>query len=170
MPDRSQLARKILSGDLRPFCPSCGSAGVAWSVQDGQAYTWSCLACSHVWQAPVVHERPVSYLVTIWPESCSSCMDAGTWCLTAARRSGGKWAVLRGDGGSSMCLGIDGKFTPDWIPSIQVRDDWLASHRFELKEALRVANFYAASMTVAGVTAAEALAAHRQQFPEGCHA
>jgi hypothetical protein len=167
--DKQQLAAKILSGDLRPFCPSCGSTSVAWSLQTELSYAWSCLACNHVWEAPVVHERPVTYLVSIWPEACA-CPDAATWCLTVARRSGGKWAVLRGDGNSSMCLGIDGQFTPDYIPSVQARDEWLASHRFTLKEALRVANFYAASIVVAGMTAAEALAAHQKTFPEGCNA
>lgn len=63
------------------------------------------------------------------------------------------WAVRR----MGRCLGRDG--TWDWEPLPSSReDDWLATHRFDLETALRLAKAAAPRVVVNGMTVADMLA------------
>jgi hypothetical protein len=106
-----------------------------------------------------VYERPTAIEVTIWPED-AECLDAFTWCVTVAYRGRGKWAVLRGDSGSRVCLGRDGKWDHEPSPSSR-DDDWLADHRFGKDEALALAREWAPKVDINGYEAVEVLARHR---------
>lgn len=80
-------------------------------------------------------------------------IDEGLWHLTIERRAADQWAVCRW----SRCLGTDGEWDYEPLPSSRT-DEWKASHRFPLDEALRLARLHAPSVVVNGRTAAERLA------------
>lgn len=106
--------------------------------------------------------RPAKYEVSVWPDGIE-CIDSATWKLDVEYRGRGLWAVSR----MSMCLSSAGEWDWEMRPSDR-EDDWLATHRFPLDEALELARQYAPSVTINGVTAAEVLARHREKHPEGC--
>jgi hypothetical protein len=108
-----------------------------------------------------VHARATQYQVSVWPDdlrdSASSAMDADMWAVTVEYRGPGSWAVLMRAG---MCLGADGEWDYEPRPSSR-EDDWLASHRFSLDDALALAREHAPKVTVNGMTALEVLARHQ---------
>ena len=92
---------------------------------------------------------------TRYEVSCLPPDDVNAFHFTARVEYRGKdmWAVTNGWG----CLGTDGEF--DYEPSPSNReDDWLATHRFDLDTALRLAKEVAPKMTVNGYTLADILA------------
>jgi hypothetical protein len=108
-----------------------------------------------------VFARPTSYDVSVWPPG-TECMDSDTWKLTVEYRGRGKWAVMR----HRICLGSDGEWDWESIPS-EREDEWLATHRFPLAEALDLARRHAPLVRINGMTAAEVLERHRQRHPDG---
>ena len=102
-----------------------------------------------------VYARVTSYDVSVWPEGIE-CIDSETWKLTVEYRGHGKWAVTRG----RSCLGSDGRWDWEVRPS-EREDEWLATHRLPLGEALDLARKHAPHVTINGLTATEALARHR---------
>lgn len=73
-----------------------------------------------------------------------------TYAIQVAYRGKGRWAVVR----NSWCLGTDGTWDYERRPSDRA-DEWLATHRFDLDTALRLAREAAPGITVNGRTAAE---------------
>jgi hypothetical protein len=108
-----------------------------------------------------VHAR--SYDVSVWPPEIE-CMDSDTWKLTVEYRGAGRWAVTRG--GWQLCLGSDGEWDRERIPS-ERDDEWLATHRFALAEAIALAHEHAPKVTINDMTALEVLARHRARHPDG---
>lgn len=107
-----------------------------------------------------VRTEVTEYVVTAWPEDLADVPESVHGCVTVADRGRGMWAVLEGRGGS-MCLGRDGEF--DWEPSPSNRtDEWLASHRFTLDEALALAREQALRITINGYTTQQAAGRWRE--------
>jgi hypothetical protein len=104
---------------------------------------------------PTVHVHPASYLVSLWPEG-HDCRDMATWSLLVTYRGQGWWAIELGWSHGSMkpVLGADGHWHIDERGNLALR------HR--LDDALRLTRSHAATATVNGVTAAEALTRHEQ--------
>jgi hypothetical protein len=105
-----------------------------------------------------VHVRPVEYLVTVWPEG-HDCHEASLWSLLVTYRGNGRWAVEQGwsHGSPKIVLTRSGKWDLDQ------RGD--PHYRFTLEEALDQARQHAATVTIAGRTAAEAM---REHLARGC--
>ncbi len=99
---------------------------------------------------PEVFVTPVAYQAGIWPDGEES-INAGLFTVRVEYRGRGKWAVLHG---ARRCLGSDGEWDWESIPS-EREDDWLATHRFTLEEALELARKHAPRITVNGMTAFE---------------
>lgn len=90
------------------------------------------------------------YTVCLLPEDD---INASAFGITVAYRGRGLWAVSR----HRQCLGADGEW--DWEPLPSGRtDEWLATHRFDLETALRLARAEAPRIVCNGRTAAEVLA------------
>jgi hypothetical protein len=100
--------------------------------------------------APTPTVRPVAYEVSCLPEDD---VNARHFTLKVEYRGEGRWAVTDGFG----CLGADGAWTYEPSPSSR-EDDWLATHRFDLDTALKLAKEAAPHVTVNGWTVADALA------------
>ncbi len=80
-------------------------------------------------------------------------INAHHFSITVEWRGRDRWAVCR----FKECLGTDGEW--DYEPMSSSReDDWLATHRFGLDEALELAKTAAPLMTVNGLTVADVLA------------
>jgi hypothetical protein len=109
-----------------------------------------------------VWARVRSYDVSVWPDDIE-CMDSETWKIAVEYRSRGKWAVVRP---GRVCLGSDGEWGWESIPS-EREDEWLATHRFPLAEALDLARKHAPDVKINGMTATEVLARHRVRHPDG---
>lgn len=93
--------------------------------------------------------RVTAYAVSCLPEDN---VNAYHFTLKVEYRGYGKWAVLIGP----YCYSADGEY--DYEPSSSSRtDEWLATHRFDLDEALELAQRCAPLMTVNGHTVADAL-------------
>jgi hypothetical protein len=75
-----------------------------------------------------------------------------SWVIKVERtHHTGTWAVrLR-----SRCLGADGEWDYEPLPSSR-EDEWLATHRFDLETALRLAVELAPTITVNGYTVTDA--------------
>jgi hypothetical protein len=71
--------------------------------------------------------------------------------ITVAWRNVGRWAVLQR---GRKCLGADGEWDWESIPS-EREDEWLATHRFDLETALRLAREAAPKVKVNGRTFTE---------------
>lgn len=61
--------------------------------------------------------------------------DDLTHAITVEYRGDSRWAVTRR---GRRCLGADGRWDYESVPSERA-DEWLATHRFELDTALRLA-------------------------------
>jgi hypothetical protein len=73
--------------------------------------------------------------------------EHGHFEVTVEWRGDGRWAVMH----MGYCLGLDGDWEYESIPS-ERRDEWLATHRFDLDTALRLAREAAPEVTVNGWT------------------
>lgn len=94
-----------------------------------------------------IYEQAVTYEVGVLPPDH---IDAHSFRITVEWRGGEAWAVLH----MRYCLGADGEWDWEAHPS-ERSDDWLATHRFPLEEALRLAREVAPTVKVNGTTAAE---------------
>ena len=83
----------------------------------------------------------------------SAAPDAHVFEITVEYRGNRRWAILR----HGQCLGADGTWDYELRPS-EREDEWIASHRFDLDTALRLAKEAAPGVTVNGLAAADALA------------
>lgn len=95
--------------------------------------------------------RPSQFEVSVLPEDD---INYPHYVVTVEARGAGRWAVVR----HRQCLGADGEWSWESIPS-EREDDWLATHRFDLETAQRLAIEAAPSVYVNGRTAAQVLAA-----------
>ena len=96
--------------------------------------------------------RVTRYEVSLLPESYA---DADSWAITVEYCRNGTWGVFRG----RRSLGSDGLW--DWENGDNLADDdWLASHRFGLETALKLAREYAPKVSVNGLTPADIFARH----------
>lgn len=101
---------------------------------------------------PVSVRRWVSqYTVTAVPEGYDE-NDADLWDITVeeARAGWDAWAVRRG----KRCLSSTGSWDPESIPSAR-SIEFLATHRFDLDTALRLAEAAAPDVTVNGTRAGD---------------
>ena len=94
--------------------------------------------------------RPSQFEVSVLPEDDINCPY---FVVTVETRGSGRWAVVR----NRQCLGADGEWSWESIPS-EREDEWLATHRFDLETATRLAVETAPGISVNGMTAAQALA------------
>lgn len=109
--------------------------------------------------APVIYERATEYTVCALPDDFTEvCHDMRYhWELTVEWRGHDRWAVMNGAG----CLSAAGKW--DYEPRPSGREDpWLATHRFTLAEAMRLAREQALLVTVNGHAAADELERYRK--------
>jgi hypothetical protein len=107
---------------------------------------------------PVVHVRPVEYLVSVWPEAHEACPDAASTSLLVTYRGRGTWAVEEGwSHGDKIVLTCSGEWDLDR------RGD--PDYRFTLDEALELARQHAATLTIAGHAVTEIL---REHTGRGC--
>lgn len=96
----------------------------------------------------MVSVQPTQYTVSILPEDD---LYYDIYAVTVEYRGPECWAVMRG----RRCLGADGV----WDLGQRYNDDqWMASHRFDLDTALRLAREAAPNVKTNGWTAAEVLA------------
>ncbi len=100
-----------------------------------------------------------SYEVSIWPEDCT-CLDSAIWCCSVVYQGYGNWSVRRGSSSNAPCLGSDGRWHYERLPSSRTSEE-LARDRFPLEEALKLAREMAPKVTVNGATSEEALARHQ---------
>ena len=111
-----------------------------------------------------VFVRPTQYVVSVFPdwlrEDRAAASDASAWDVRIEERSAGKWAVVRG----SCCLGADGEWVFEPSPSNR-EDEWLATHRFDIKEATRLAVEAAPHVIVNGLTATQVRDRHAARLP-----
>jgi hypothetical protein len=94
-------------------------------------------------------------LATSYTVSCLPYddIDSEAFSIKVDYAGHGRWAVrLRG----SWCLGADGGWCHEPIPSSR-EDAWLATHRFDLDTALRLAKEQAPLVKVNGVDVEQAL-------------
>lgn len=98
-------------------------------------------------ELPEPNAKAVLYEVSLLPEDH---IDYRPFVVTVEER-GGQWAVVHGD----RCLGADGA----WVRGVKPHgrgDAWLATHRFDLDTALRLAREAAPYVDVNGTTASSA--------------
>lgn len=101
--------------------------------------------------APDVAVHATRFQVTVLP---LDDVNASNWSLIVEYRGHDRWAVLRG---ARMCLSRGGSWDYEVIPS-EREDEWIAEHRFEYAEAIRLAIHHAPTVVVNGMTATEVLA------------
>lgn len=90
------------------------------------------------------------YTVSVMPENST---DRHLFDLTVELRGPGQWAVCH----MRKCLGTDGQWDYEPLPS--ERDDkWKAGHRFDLNQALILAQQAAPEMRVNGMTPQQCIA------------
>lgn len=106
-------------------------------------------------------ERVTQYMVSAIPEG--TCVDEYAWQVEVSWRGPDDlWAVLH----HGSCLGSNGRW--DYEPSPSNReDDWKATHRFPLVEALRLAHEVAPKICINGFRPADLIAKYRDKSPEG---
>lgn len=92
-----------------------------------------------------VRAAATTYTVSMLP---FDHIDNDTFAITVEKRSEDLWAVIH----HRTCLGTDGKWDYESIPSERT-DEWLATHRFDLVTALRLAREAAPKIRVNGFTA-----------------
>ena len=99
-------------------------------------------------------EHPTTIIATRYVVSCFEPDDheGAHFNLAVEYRGRGLWAVVR----HSQCLAADGTWSWESIPS-EREDEWLATHRFDLDTALKLAKQAAPHITVNGYTVADAL-------------
>lgn len=107
-----------------------------------------------------VFEMPTQYTICALD---ADHIDAHLFEVQVEYRGGGRWAVCRW----KRCLDAAGDWDYESIPG-EREDEWLATHRFDLETALRLARVAAPKLTVNGRRAAD-LARRRASSasPEG---
>lgn len=110
-------------------------------------------------EIPEVAVRPTCFDVSCLPPDD---INAQSFTLTVEYRGRDKWAVLNG----RRCLSSTGEWDWESIPS-EREDDWLATHRFDLETAKRLAVEAAPKMTCNGWTVADALASREREDTDG---
>jgi hypothetical protein len=98
---------------------------------------------------PTVTVEATAYTVSAVPETIQ---DWDLFAITVERTAPGRYAIRR----RSRCLSTDLVWEWESIPSDRT-DEWLATHRFDLDTALRLAKEAAPAVTVNGHTVADAL-------------
>lgn len=112
---------------------------------------------------------PIRYTVSIFPEWMRNSDDSltvsesNTWSLTVEWRGQKRWGVFR----TGMCLGSDGEW--DYDSPASREDEWIATHRFDLDTALKLAAEQAPLITINGYTALEVLHKHEQRHQKDHH-
>jgi hypothetical protein len=93
---------------------------------------------------------------TCYEVSCvpGDTIDADSFTIQVEYRGHDKWAVLLR---RMWCLSVEGEWDYEPQPSSR-EDDWLATHRFDLDTALRLAKEQAPLIKVNGYTVADAIA------------
>lgn len=99
------------------------------------------------------------YTVNCLPEDG---IDSHVFEITVEYRGRGLWAIKR----HSQCLAADGSWDYEMRPS-EREDEWLATHRFDLDTALKLAKEAAPKVTVNGFTVADALRMAQQREEAG---
>jgi hypothetical protein len=89
-------------------------------------------------------------------------INASGFTITVEYRGRDKWAVLRS---GRMCLSSAGEWDWESIPSERT-DEWLATHRFDLETAKRLAINAAPKMVCNGWTVADALTSIERRAEE----
>lgn len=92
--------------------------------------------------------RATRYEVSLLP---ADDINYHLYAINIEDRGADRWAVIR----YGSCLAADGTWSYELRPSSR-EDDWLATHRFTLAEALRLAKAAAPRVIVNGITAVEA--------------
>lgn len=100
---------------------------------------------------PTVRTRVTEYAVCALPEDN---INAYAYTIRVSHRGDERWAVTH----HGYCLGTDGEWAWESLPSHR-GDEWQASHRFDLENALRLATEQAPLIDINGLTAADVLAA-----------
>lgn len=95
----------------------------------------------------MVEVRATTYTVCALPLNDE---DAHPFWITVEWRGDDRYAVCR----SRRCLGADGEWSWESIPS-EREDEWIATHRFDLDTALRLAEGAAPHVSVNGKTPAD---------------
>jgi hypothetical protein len=97
-----------------------------------------------------IFTEPTRYEVSCLPLGHSGRFH---FTITVSWRSPGQWAVLNP---INYCLGTDGEW--DYEPMNSSREDeWKATHRFSLEDALALAEEHAPKMRVRHITVQDAL-------------
>lgn len=105
--------------------------------------------------APDVSVHAIEFRVSVLP---ADHIDADIWSLTVSWQGQDRWMVRRG---RSWRLSRNGSL--DLVPS-EPTVNWIAAHRFEFAEAIRLAIAHAPSIKANGLTATEVL--ERMNAPE----
>jgi len=93
---------------------------------------------------------------TITPAALRDTYDGSVWSVTVEYRGKGKWAVLN----VGRTLTVDGDWEEEPRPSSR-EDNYLARCRFELEDALRLAQEVLPTVRWNGMTPADVVARHR---------
>lgn len=93
--------------------------------------------------------RPTAYLVSCLPPES---LNYKAFSIEVVRRNGDRFAVLH----NGRCLDSNG--TWGYAPMPPRTDEWIATHRFDLETALRLAKEQAPLIEVNGYTIADVLA------------
>lgn len=96
-----------------------------------------------------IFESATEYTVSCIPEDN---INRPVFEITVAYRGNGRWAVCR----LRQCLGSDGQWDYESIPSERT-DEWLATHRFDLETALKLAREAAPKIRTNGASVADVL-------------
>ncbi|MFP3986930.1 hypothetical protein U9R90_05385 [Streptomyces sp. E11-3] len=100
-------------------------------------------------ETPEPTVQATQYTVNCLPEDG---INSHVFEITVEYRGRDRWAVKR----HSSCLGADGTWDYEMRSSSR-EDEWLATHRFDLETALKLAKEQAPLVTVNGFTVADAL-------------
>lgn len=97
---------------------------------------------------PEVLVEPTRYEVSVLP---FDDINRPSFTITVEARGANRWAVCR----HHQCLDLDGTWSWEALPSGRP-DEWLATHRFDLDTALKLAREAAPRIRVNGHTALDA--------------
>jgi len=104
---------------------------------------------------PEAQAKATNYTVSCLPEGD---INRPGFTLNVAYRGDDAWAVID----TPYCLSTNGTWDFEHTPSERT-DEWIATHRFDLDTALRLAKQHARLMTVNGHTVTDALAMRQKR-------
>lgn len=112
--------------------------------------------------APVDDGAPPFVDIVTFDVSCFPLdhEDRRNFNVTVEYRGRGMWAVKH----HMMCLGADGEWDYESSPGNR-EDEWIASHRFTMQEAIRRAREIAPKLTVNGWTVRDVML--KREHPTG---